>query len=279
MPVPPAAREAREAALRAALEVFDETGSALAAGSPQAESQAPNKNSSKGNVVPFGQTETSQPNRRFFRMNFSSRSTQAIAASIVALVIVAPVAFRTILRLSEFKAAFGTADYARHNQTVACSGTRRLDRNAALSARRRNGAHDSTFRRTLRTATRRRRAAGKEQGCRSCRERTRARSQVAGAGEAQSRDDGAKVATERLSRQPIARSSTNLRKSLPQQPPRPPRLSRAPAASGKKSWRKAKQPAGSAASRPALRRQAIARRQAASAADFSEQAPAPQNVA
>ena len=96
MPIPVPRDVARDAALRAALEVFDATDSALAAGSPQGEPQGPTKEPFKGNVVPFGQTETSEPKRRFFRMSFSSRSTQALAASIVALVIVAPVAFQEL---------------------------------------------------------------------------------------------------------------------------------------------------------------------------------------
>ncbi len=117
LPVPPPRETARQAALRAALEVFDETNSALAAGSPLGESQAPNEialpagsaksesEAPQGNIIPFGQTETSQPNRRFFRMSFSSRQTQAIAASIVALVIVAPVAFQE-LNKSSFNQTF-----------------------------------------------------------------------------------------------------------------------------------------------------------------------------
>lgn len=74
--VPAPRPHARRAALDAALDAFDDA-----------------QNSPQGNVTPLRQTETSTP-KRSFRMYLSSRSTQAMAASIAALVIAAPFAFQ-----------------------------------------------------------------------------------------------------------------------------------------------------------------------------------------
>ncbi len=88
--VPVPREQAKRAARDAALTAFDEanTTSALAAGAPLGVSEAP-----KGNIVPLRLTETSRPKRSFL-MRVSTRQTQAIAASLAALVIAAPIAFQ-----------------------------------------------------------------------------------------------------------------------------------------------------------------------------------------
>ena len=97
LPVPSPRESAKRAAIDAALNAFQ---SALPAGSPLGESEAPMQNTSKGNVVPLRQTETSQP-KRSFRMPFSSRQTQALAASVAAMMIVAPLAFQHVKSLRD----------------------------------------------------------------------------------------------------------------------------------------------------------------------------------
>lgn len=97
MPVPPPGRNARDAAIEAALAAFDASQLASPAGSAQAEPERLGKDSAKGNVVPLRQTETTRTPRSF-RMNFSSRPTQALAASLVALVAAAPFAFERMTR-------------------------------------------------------------------------------------------------------------------------------------------------------------------------------------
>ncbi|MBK9078969.1 MAG: von Willebrand factor type A domain-containing protein [Hyphomicrobium sp.] len=90
LPVPAARADAKRAAMEAALIAFDtaHSGHAPAAGVSQDKTDAP-----KGNIVPLRQTETST-HKRSFRMLISSRSTQALAASVAAIVIAAPFAFQ-----------------------------------------------------------------------------------------------------------------------------------------------------------------------------------------
>jgi Ca-activated chloride channel homolog len=98
LPVPGARAEAKRAALDAALVAFSlgasDTPSGAPAGSAEV-SDAPmqSENNSKGNIITLRQTETST-HKRSFRMYLSTRSSQAIAASVAAMVIVAPIAFQ-----------------------------------------------------------------------------------------------------------------------------------------------------------------------------------------
>lgn len=87
LPVPAARDAAKRAALDAALAAFDTV-------------RENSVDDSQGNVVAFGPTETSK-SKRSFRMFLSSRSTQAIAASVAALVIAAPFAFQHLQALRE----------------------------------------------------------------------------------------------------------------------------------------------------------------------------------
>ena len=98
--VPEPREAAKRAALDAALTAFDEanTKSALPASAPLGVSEAPMQNPSQGNVTPLRQTGTSTL-RRSFRMVFVSRSSQAIAASVAALVVAAPFAFQQLHQL------------------------------------------------------------------------------------------------------------------------------------------------------------------------------------
>jgi Ca-activated chloride channel homolog len=83
MPVPPARAEAKRAALDAAMGAFD---------SAQSTSVSENENAPQGNVVPLRQTATTVKPRRF-SMPFSYRPSTAIAASLIAMAIMAPLAF------------------------------------------------------------------------------------------------------------------------------------------------------------------------------------------
>ena len=80
LPVPPPSANAKAAAIVAALAAFD---------------AAQNKNSeaTQGNTAPLRQTETST-NKRSFLMRFNSRPNLALAASLTALMIAAPLAFK-----------------------------------------------------------------------------------------------------------------------------------------------------------------------------------------
>ncbi|MBR2534554.1 MAG: VWA domain-containing protein [Hyphomicrobium sp.] len=102
VPVPAARPHAKRAALDAAMNDFDKTleNPAHPAGSAAAESDAPTKDSPKGNITALRQTETSTL-KRSFRMYLSSRTTQAMAASLAALVIAAPFAFQHLERLRD----------------------------------------------------------------------------------------------------------------------------------------------------------------------------------
>ncbi len=103
LPVPQARSDAKRAALVAAMAAFENehASSSLPAGAPLGVSEATTEEtSSKGNIIPLRQTETSTL-KRSFRMNFSSRSTQAIAASVAALVVAAPFAFQHLATLRE----------------------------------------------------------------------------------------------------------------------------------------------------------------------------------
>lgn len=97
LPVPPAHDAKRRAAMTAALQAY-EAGTAvvtMAGGARDEAASAPIENPTKENVVPLRQTETSR-SKRSFRMMFSSRQGQALAASFVALAIAAPIAFQQI---------------------------------------------------------------------------------------------------------------------------------------------------------------------------------------
>lgn len=83
---PEADGAAKRAAIAAALSAFDAAHGVTAADEKK-------QSEHQGSVVAFGPTETSKA-KRSFRMFLSSRSTQAIAASIAALVIAAPFAFQ-----------------------------------------------------------------------------------------------------------------------------------------------------------------------------------------
>ena len=98
LPVPQPRETAKTAAINAALAAFDKS-SALPAGFADAESEAP-----KGIVLPLRQTETSQPKRSLL-MRISSRQNMALAASLAALMIAAPMAFRMTQR--EVQGTFG----------------------------------------------------------------------------------------------------------------------------------------------------------------------------
>ena len=97
---------AKRAAMAAALAEFDNT-SALPTPQEGSRPEAPAQNSSKGNVVPLRQTETSNA-KRSFRMYLSSRSSQAIAASVAAMVIAAPFAFQHMQTLRDAKPTFNS---------------------------------------------------------------------------------------------------------------------------------------------------------------------------
>ncbi len=94
-PVPTARAHAKRAALDAAMSAFS-LGASDSAGAEPAGSA--DQNSSQGNVSPLRQTETSTQ-KRSFRMYLTSRATQAMAASVAALVIAAPFAFQHLERL------------------------------------------------------------------------------------------------------------------------------------------------------------------------------------
>jgi Ca-activated chloride channel homolog len=95
LPVPPPSARAKRAAMDAALAAFDatQTNSARAADAPVGVSDVSAQDSTQGNVVPLRQTETS-PKKRSFLMRLTSRPNMAIAASLIALVIAAPIAFK-----------------------------------------------------------------------------------------------------------------------------------------------------------------------------------------
>ncbi len=89
LPVPSPSADAKRAAMAAALKAFD-TASTGANSGP------------KGNVVPLRQTETS-PTKRSFLMRFSTPQYQALAASIAAMMIVAPLAFQHLRSVRDAK--------------------------------------------------------------------------------------------------------------------------------------------------------------------------------
>jgi Ca-activated chloride channel family protein len=99
LPVPAVRADAKRAALGAAMAAFDAHASDAAntvSTEPAGNSGHPEdllKNASQGNVVPLRQTETST-HKRSFLMLISSRSTQALAASVAAIAIAAPLAFQ-----------------------------------------------------------------------------------------------------------------------------------------------------------------------------------------
>lgn len=99
--VPPARADAKRAAIDAAVAAFDEAfiGSSDTPRNAAVESAVADSDfDSQGNVTPLRQTETST-RKRSFRMYLSSRSTQAMAASVAALVIAAPFAFQHLSTL------------------------------------------------------------------------------------------------------------------------------------------------------------------------------------
>ena len=81
-PVPAVRETAKLAGLDAAMAAFDENANS-------------NDTPAQGNFVPLRQMETSHT-KRSFRMYLSSRSSQAIAASVAAMVIAAPIAFQQL---------------------------------------------------------------------------------------------------------------------------------------------------------------------------------------
>ena len=94
LPVPPPGANAKRAAFDAAMVAFDKANSSLPAGSAPAESEATTKEA-KENISTLRQTETTRT-KRSFRMHLSSRQSMALAASLAALVIAAPLAFHQI---------------------------------------------------------------------------------------------------------------------------------------------------------------------------------------
>ncbi len=96
LPVPPPRDAARTAAIDAAMAAFD---------AAQSENPATTPATTQGNVVPLRQTETSQPKRSFF-MRITSRQNLALAASLAALMIAAPMAFR--MTQGELQGTFGS---------------------------------------------------------------------------------------------------------------------------------------------------------------------------
>ena len=92
LPVPAPRETAKRAALDAAMAVFE---AAHPAGFASAESDAQMQGAPKGKALPLRQMETSHT-KRSFRMYLSSRSSQAIAASVAAMVIAAPFAFQQL---------------------------------------------------------------------------------------------------------------------------------------------------------------------------------------
>jgi Ca-activated chloride channel homolog len=97
LPVPAPRETAKRAALEAAMAAFlvgasDTPSRALAGSADEIHSQ--------GNIIPLRQTETSTL-KRSFRMYLSSRSSQAIAASVAALVVAAPFAFQHMQSLRD----------------------------------------------------------------------------------------------------------------------------------------------------------------------------------
>ena len=92
LPVPSARDQANSVAIDAALAAFDAAQTEITDTAPQ------------GNVTPLRQTETSQPKRSFL-MRMSSRQNMALAASLAALMIAAPMAFK--LTQGELQGTFG----------------------------------------------------------------------------------------------------------------------------------------------------------------------------
>ncbi len=92
LPVPAARGSAKRAAMHAALEAFDAAAPDVRTDETY-HSENLSEKDSQGNVVPLRQTETSVTKRRF-PMTFSYRPSTAIAASLIAMAVVAPLAFQ-----------------------------------------------------------------------------------------------------------------------------------------------------------------------------------------
>ena len=99
LPVPQLRETAKTAAINAALAAFDAAQSENTAATHHATLSA-----TQGTVTPLRQTETSQPKRSLL-MRISSRQNMALAASLAALMIAAPMAFRMTQR--EVQGTFG----------------------------------------------------------------------------------------------------------------------------------------------------------------------------
>ena len=143
----PAAREtAKRAALDAAMDEFE---TALAAGAPLGVSQAQMEDSPgsaeeihpQGNIIPLRQTETSK-RKRSFLMTLSTRQSQAIAASVAALVIAAPLAFQQMGKVGLPAPTFNNIGTAMKSpeRSVAVNATKPAAKPSAEDARRYDGA-------------------------------------------------------------------------------------------------------------------------------------------
>jgi Ca-activated chloride channel family protein len=125
-PVPAARDTAKRAALEAALAAFDAplrgaSDSAVAEPTGCAElSDALAENHPQGNIIPLRQTETST-RKRSFLMVLSTRQAQAVAASVAALVVAAPLAFQQLNKVGLPQPTFNNVGTALKSpeQTVA----------------------------------------------------------------------------------------------------------------------------------------------------------------
>jgi Ca-activated chloride channel homolog len=135
----PASREtAKRAALDTALVAFDK---AHPAGAPLGVSDAPMESSTQGNIIPLRQTETSK-RKRSFLMSLSTRQSQAIAASVAALVIAAPIAFQQMGKVDLPAPTFNNVGTAINSpeHTVALQAPPPPPQPSAAVARRYDGA-------------------------------------------------------------------------------------------------------------------------------------------
>ena len=166
LPVPAPRETARKAALDAAMAAFDENapaslsplgeaaaerrvrgqatetavGTPLTSDSPLTPTLSPRGEgevSSQGNIIPLRQTETSD-RKRSFRMQLSSRRTQALAASVAALIVAAPFAFHQFNR--ELENSFTKVQTELKNAAGGSSSPQPV---AAETRRERDGAKQS----------------------------------------------------------------------------------------------------------------------------------------
>jgi Ca-activated chloride channel homolog len=144
----PASREtAKRAALDAAMAVYEKS-NALAAGAPLGVSQAPMQDSAgsaeeihpQGNIIPLRQTETST-RKRSFLMYLSTRQAQALAASVAALVVAAPLAFQQLNKVGLQQPTFN--DIATSMKSPEPTVALKTPQPSAISAPREQGAASS----------------------------------------------------------------------------------------------------------------------------------------